>query len=65
MDNELLNITISITLEDTEDGRLFVGKLEGHPDVETYACTPGEAYWLVVDVIRTLISSRNPDEIDR
>ena len=60
MNNELHNIEISITLEDTEDGRMYIGRCKDLPDVVLFAHTPGEVYWLVVDAIRAIISSRNP-----
>ncbi len=58
--DELLNQKISVTYEQTEDGMLFVGRVESYPDVMTLSEFPGETYWLVVDAIRTL-SSRNPE----
>lgn len=54
MADELLNEVISVTYEKTEDGLLFVGRVASFPDVATYSEYPGEAYWLVVDVVRAL-----------
>jgi len=51
---DLLNINISITYEETEDGFLFVGRTDAYPDVASFCEHPSEAYWLVVDAIRGL-----------
>ena len=54
--DDLLNEPITVEYKITEDGVLFVGTAVNFPDVATFSEFPTEAYWLVVDAIRSLKS---------